>query len=66
MKAQHFASLEAKIQEWADTVSSADGPSLYWGDRTVELMTSAAAAVVDACEESQAYALREGLFKDVA
>lgn len=61
MNAKLYASLEAHIQVWVDeSCESGEWPSLITGDRTVEFMAKAARAVFDACDESQAFALREG------
>jgi hypothetical protein len=65
MNSKLYAKLEHHIDEWVDNnCDSADWPLVVVGDRTIELMARAAQAVFDACEESQAYAVREGYLKD--
>ena len=65
MNSHEYAMLEKAIQKWLDRTleesENADGATVI-GDRTVELMATAARSVFDACEESQNYGLREGLF----
>ena len=58
-----YSTLYDKMQEWLD-YSCDEGywPDIVIGDDTVELMAKAASAVFDACQESQAYGLREGNF----
>jgi hypothetical protein len=64
MKAKLFASLEAALDQWTDKQSEGiDWPNVIVGDRTVELMARAAAAVLDACQESQDYGERNGHFE---
>lgn len=64
MNATHYAELVTKVQEWIDAACDGDGfPEVVIGDRTVDLMASAARNVFEACEESQEYGERQGLFK---
>lgn len=61
MKARLFATLEQKLDEWVGEQStSTDWPGVWLGRETATLMATAAAAVLDACEESQATALADG------
>ena len=61
MNAHHYSMLEAVIQDWLDKACErADWPEVIIGDRTVECMATAARAVFEACEESQAYAEANG------
>ena len=67
MNARLYADLVAKIQEWIDAGCDGDSfPSTVIGDQTVDLMATAARSVFDACEESQEYGERQGLFKKSA
>ena len=66
MNAALYAALVKKIQEWIDDGCDADDfPAVVIGDRTVDLMASAARNVFEACEESQEYGERQGLFTRV-
>lgn len=63
MTSAQFASLENAIQAWVDEVVEGDvGIDVVWGNRTVTHMAQAARSVLEACEESQDYGRREGLF----
>ncbi len=61
MKARDIATLEQAIQTWLDELPD-DWSSMVIGDRAAELMTRAAVAVLDACEESQQYGVAAGVF----
>jgi hypothetical protein len=64
MNARLYANLEAAINEWMELeCTGTDWPDVYVGQRTAEMMAKAAASVLDACEESQAHAKREGYVK---
>ena len=54
MKASLLATLEEAIDSWMEEQSSENHwPPVYVGPQTHALMARAAAAVLDACEESQ-------------
>ena len=61
MNAKHYAALEAAIQKWLDTTEGVDDLQVVIGDRTVEMMATAARSVFDAMEDSLAHADRNGL-----
>lgn len=66
MKPALYASLVEHLQKWVNSNCEENNwPDMYWGNATVECMAKAAAAVVDACEESQAYAIQEGGLQEV-
>lgn len=66
MNARLYASLDKAIQDWMDEECCADDwPDIIIGDKTAEHMSLAARTVFEACEESQAFALREGYVKTV-
>ena len=61
MKARLFSTLEQVIEEWVNEQNVAgDWPGVWLGNETATLMATAAAAVLDACEESQATELADG------
>lgn len=65
MKSELRSALYDKIEEWANEMSgSMEWPDMIYGEDTTKFMTKAAAAVFDACHESQLYGLREGYFKN--
>jgi len=58
---QLYAGLQTTIQKWADGQCEKDTwPDFWMGEDTIQHMTNAAMAVLEACVESQAYAKREG------
>lgn len=60
MNARLFSELEVAIQKWMDkNCERADWIDAYVGNQTVTCMAKAAAAVLDACEESQQFVERE-------
>lgn len=64
MKPNMFLALYNKIEEWSNEMSEGENwPDIIYGEDTTDFMTKAAAAVFDACHESQMYGLREGYFK---
>lgn len=66
MNAKHYADLEDVIQKWADNACCEnEWPDFITGDATIHHMTKEASQVLDACVESQTYALREGFVKTV-
>jgi len=61
MKARMFSTLEQALDAWVDEHSmDYDWSAGFFGKETVTLMATAAAAVLDACAESQATAVVEG------
>lgn len=64
MKPNLYLALYNRIEEWANEMSDGEGwPDMVYGEDTTNFMTKAAAAVFDACHESQIYGLQEGSLK---
>ena len=64
MKPSLYLALYNKIEEWSNEMcENGDWPDIAWGEHATNLMTKAAVAVFDACQESQEHGLREGYFK---
>lgn len=62
MTSTQFASLEQAVQRWAEVIQDEGDFDIVWGMHTVTHMAQAARSVLEACEESQDYGRREGLF----
>ena len=62
MNAKIYAELEEAIDGWIQrNCDKTEWPEIILGDDTVAFMAQAARNVFDACQESQAYAKRNGL-----